>query len=319
MSDIPNPEQINWYKQLEPLEDIFGERFSLYTDGYIYMDPMRFDYDVIIDGGITKLVETIDTFSPRPTELFEIIKYRLGISKGSFVGPSKRWMNENQRLRISFQDLPSTEEAMFFIALSMATPERPVEKVLREIREWGGALLALDKVPVEVDKVEEFKAKIDEMHIPYYYSDVLAERMYASPAIRKFVESFAYMKEAFMADNRTAVGKILSELPELLAVANRAMSLGKSEEEKRDEWRQSMEEKPFNLSDYTIIMGHTVADIKHPDFVNRYPLKVVSDPRHEILPGDLGKLKLAVVPRNYEYERRRQGGADSRRAADDWF
>ena len=93
MSDIPNPEQINWYKQLEPLEDIFGERFSLYTDGYIYMDPMRFDYDVIIDGGITKLVETIDTFSPRPTELFEIIKYRLGISKGSFVGPSKRWMN----------------------------------------------------------------------------------------------------------------------------------------------------------------------------------------------------------------------------------
>jgi len=299
MSDTPNPEQVNWYEQLEPLQDIFGSRFSLYTDGYVDMDPMCFDYDVVINGGITDLVEKVDTYSIYPEELFRIIKSRLGISRTSFVGDTKSWRNQDQRLRIAFQGMPLHDEANFFIALSEATSKNPVERILEERRTLGSAVLTIDKEPAEKDKIDEFKAKIDEMHVPHYHSADLVEKMYVSPAIRGFVEAFTEMRHAHETGNRALVVRIISQLPELQAVANKAMSLGQSEE-----WRQEWEDIRFILGDYIIVMGYTIADIKHPEFVNRYPLKVVRNPRRELSPNDLGKLKLAVVPRKYEEARK---------------
>lgn len=303
MSDTPNPEQLNWYKHLEPLEATLGYGFTVYTDGYIDLSATSFEYDVLVEGGLAGIKEDIDIVSSYPSKLFGIIRHRLEITKHGFNHPVKEWVNSDKQLRLGFQGVPTDDEAMFFIALAEATRERPVERVLKEIREWGGAVLALDKEPAEEDRVEAFKAKIDELHVPHYHSAELVEKMYESPAIRAFVDAFAKMKSAHAERFGGSVIQLMSDLPELQTLANVTMRLGRPKEQKGEEWRQAWVENPFNLSDYTIIMGITIAEIKHPDFVNRYPLKVVRDPRRELSPKDLDKLKLAVVPKYYERDR----------------
>lgn len=313
MSDTPNLEQAGGLLEQIDFENYaspFGKvQIELLDDGNVFFEA-SLPVDILLIGGSDSVDNTYDIEYPlKSHRTFREIRSRLGLSAidlGDFE-------DINGSVGMYFDKVPNDAEAWFLILLPLCTRERPMEKVILDMKEAGGLGVAQDIIIdtvgtkiveiTEEDKIKEFKAKIDELHVPHHHSADLVEKMYESPAIRKFVDTLAEMKLAFKESNRSVVVKLISDLPGLQTLANATMRLGRPREQKGEDWRHVWEENPFNLADYEIVMGYTVADIKHPDFVNRYPLKVVRDPRRELSPKDLDKLKLAVVPKYYERDR----------------
>jgi hypothetical protein len=316
MSNAPNPEHISWYDHLKPLEKTFGPNFNVMTDGFIDYPVTDIDSELLVEGGIKALTD-VDRSNSYPAKLLITIKRRLNIDQ---VNSGRRpfiFVGDDQQLEIEFRGLPTDAEAMFFIALSMATREKPVETVLKEIREWGGAVLALDKEPAEANAtvVSESLNKpgtFDEFSSRLKVHDVPSEKtalksLYRSEQVRKMVRQFARYKElqemlkTHRAENPTSTIKELIEiennLVDELIVANIVA----------------------NSNGYSLLLATKVTNIEQQGYHKDFPYVPCDSYLGKMKPADKEKLELVVLPMRYASNRRTTIAQEFHQASSDWF
>lgn len=321
MPDTSNPEQINWYEHLKPLEDVFGSDLIVMTDGYIDMSATDVNSNVLIEGGINGLTE-VDRSNLYPAKLLSTIRRRLGIDQVNSGRPPFIFVGDDQQLEIEFRGIPTDNEALFFIALSMATSERPVERVLEEIREWGGAVLALnnqqDTEPAvedsEVSKAKEnleikpgsFAEFCNQLKTHGIETDKHAlKELYKSGHTRTTVRQFTRYKHLQGVLRSRSSGNPEGAIRELIEIEN---SLDEN---------LAVANEIIKNTRVRILLAEHITDPRNERYHKAYPYVPVICPIGSMKPAEKSRLELIVVPKDYASRRQRALAEEFHRASSD--
>ena len=166
------------------IEDTYWS-FRVEENGYAYIEPDR--------------SLPLDYVFEHP-EQGNLRKDRLGLSVHDF----RRWYDDEPRVQAFAYDRQLTEsEAMFFVALRLASPTRPVETVLREIRACA-ALGLTTEMQEELD--EGFVFRQSALQAENYYNNPL-RTIEQSPLVKELATQVSGWANAFAARNSRDVLK----------------------------------------------------------------------------------------------------------------
>jgi len=219
------------------------------------------------------------------------------------------WCNGRQIEIDINRDRLSDAEAMFILALTLATEQRPVETVLREIRDCARLGIAselddnLENPSPELTEREIFESTIYEVkHADDWDNqDDILDKLFESPTVRNFVKSFAEYKKHIAsfatATDKEAFFRQLSffehKLPQLQAAADKALQLGKKRPNKSDSSNNKVH--PVNPAEYCVVMAREVTNRQDEAYTRgfRYlPIHTLNG----LSPAEKAKLKLVVLP-----------------------
>ncbi|CAN5410270.1 hypothetical protein BH10PAT3_BH10PAT3_8430 [soil metagenome] len=317
---MSQPEISPWY--VEPLREIeLGGALAAKPDQFVYHNELvveddglvrfsrRLKYEEVISGGYE---EGGDHF-----EIFAEIRRRLGLKFDLFstrdtdLGSFERESRDAFSISI-YRHYLTDAEAMFLIALPHARKERPVEKVLEELRECSRLGL---KQTVEVEEqtdAESMFEKVNFDRVLRYDQVELATMLSRSEAVMKFVDSFSRYKQLMSGLPTSAtrvadikeLAKIEAGLEEQQLTANAAMRLGKKKEKREQDWWKGSDEL-VNPADYSLDIALELTDIRDPRYVNRYSTITFQGVPKDMPIPERQKLRLVMLPKEYDIERRR--------------
>jgi hypothetical protein len=320
---VNQPENSPWY--VEPLEQIaevlYKEPDSMSRGSSLRVDDhgwVRFTgsvrYDQLLDGGCETQGDHFEKFSEVRRRLG--LRFDIDSRSATDLGSFERQTSNSFGIAFNKTTL-NDREAMFLIALPLATPERPLEKVLEEIREFGRIssrkLVEVDTSGDEPETHAPVQSVYDNVNLGSLLRSDHAEMatlLSDSQAVRSFIANFSRYKalmkgmgtSADPASDIKELAKIESALEDHQMLANTAMKLGKKAKKQSNDWWKEPKEV-INLSDYSLAIALEIATIRDPRYVNHFPYETyVGVPKDMPIPDRL-KLQLVVLPLRYSRDR----------------
>jgi hypothetical protein len=210
--------------------------------------------DILLEGGRESITPSSPNGWVETYDIFAALRSRLSLhydEENPWQSDFREFHYEFRGIRMSLHKLePTVGEAMFLVALAHASYDKPVETVLREIREC--ARLGI-KQQVDVEQVSDRQKFLETITANEAPPSVI-EHIFNSAVGRRFVLAFADYKAAMeqiktAADKQAAIKRIVDLEKEVLALrteANAMMRLGFSKGSNPAVWPEE------NPSLYTI-------------------------------------------------------------------
>jgi hypothetical protein len=314
-----------WY--YEPLQETASEHLNKknhYTGDFLYLevldDLIQFratpgiPIDHLIQGELS--IEGCNQWNPAlPEDITEALRERLGLNFSYNTGLAALGdiYYSDGRVGIWFErEELSDAEAMFLLALPLATAERPLEIVLEQIRQcaelgMNHTVLAFDHsdfptLEAQTASEKDFSKAFTEVMLADEWDnkhDVL-DAMRTRPSVVTFVESFGRYKQLIESvamtrgDERTRIIKEIvaleRKLTEQQGLANTSLQFGKSKHS------LGLDDDYVDLFRYEVSMGLFNFDQKtHKEFLYT-PVDTLCG---DITPADKEKLHLFILPKGY--------------------
>ena len=224
-------------------------------------------------------------------------------------------------------------EAMMLLCLPLATPERPLEKVLEDVRECARLGIGMSADGVVQPETSDSEAKVTVIEregartmsredvatllsIEYvdsrFTADYIAHTLTARTEVWEFISSFVAYKRAITdlgntpandVWERKALIKKLVGLEKRLEtrqrVANRSMSLGRAPES------SEMGHK-FSTRDYEIWLVLNDEDFKNAIYAHGFNLVPIDVLDSRLSPQEKAALRIAILPKDYRERRQNE-------------
>lgn len=193
---------------LPVIDDCFWD-FQIFENGNVRIEPARsLPLDYVFE-------------HPEQDDLY---KARLGLSEDDFV----RWLDNSVIVKPSAIERRLTDaEAMFFMALKLASPERPVEKVLKEIRAIAtNAIAAEAEIVVETFEAQEcYTFSQAELQTDNFYNNPMHHIM-RSPLALQLQQLTERWSTAFAGRDIRLTMQLEKQIAEQMSSINAALAAG---------------------------------------------------------------------------------------------